>query len=48
MDDLFEAIIMNGEGGWMMSLDGLFEAIIINGEGGTDDELGWPISLPQD
>ena len=43
LDGLFEAIIMNGEGGWITSLDGLFEAIIMNGEGGMDDELGWPI-----
>ena len=43
MDDLFDAIIMNGEGRWMISLDGLFENIIMNGERGKNDELGWPI-----
>ena len=43
LDGLFEAIIMNGEGGRTMSLDGLFEAIIMNRERGMNDELGWPI-----
>ena len=35
LDSLFEAIIMNEEGGGrMMSLDGLVKAIIMNGEAG--------------